>query len=75
MTDKHSAIRKRLAEELFKLPYKNVEIGYKIDCDPSNVSKWEFGRHLPGLYHLAGLYEIGVDVIYVLTGERTKHEA
>jgi hypothetical protein len=63
-----------MAEELFKLPYKNVDIAHEIDCDPSNIAKWESGRHLPGLYHFAGLCEIGVDVIYVLTGERRNNE-
>ena len=70
--NKNEAIRERLAEEISKLPYKNFQIAFRIDCDPSVISKYRLGVHLPGAYHLAGLYELGVDVIYVLTGERTR---
>lgn len=70
--NKNEAIRQRLMEEMAKLPYKNFQIGYRIDCDPSVITQYKRGVHLPGAYHLAGLHEIGVDVIYILSGERTK---
>lgn len=69
---KDEALRKRLSEEMTKLPYKNWEIGKLVECDSSLISKYKQGIHLPGVYHLAGLYELGVDVIYILTGERTR---
>lgn len=69
-----SAIRVRVAEELSKLPGTNQEIAQKLDCTPGAFVHWKKGRFLPGTYYLANMYRAGCDVMYILTGERTKHE-
>lgn len=62
----------RLCEELYSLPGSNHEIAKKIGCGPRIISDWTAGRFIPSAYHLKGMYEAGLDVIYILTGQRTR---
>lgn len=69
---KDSIMVERLCEELYSLPGSNREIAKKIGCSPRIISDWTAGRCIPSAYHLKGMYEAGVDVIYILTGKRTR---
>ena len=62
----------RLVEELYKISDNNVVIAKKIGCDRRNVSYWIGGHSVPNAYYLKSMYEIGMDVIYILTGKRTR---
>lgn len=61
----------RVAEELYKLPGSQREIARRIGCRNHAISDWLAGRCIPSAYHLKGMYEAGLDVIYILTGRRT----
>lgn len=74
MKRKDSIMSQRVAEELYKFPGTNKEIARKIGCDPTMITEWEVGRCLPSAYHLKGMYEAGCDVIYILTGRRTRND-
>ena len=62
----------RLAEEIFRLGLGNVELAQKIGCEPNTICLWTSGRGVPYAWYLARLYEVGCDIIYILTGERTR---
>ena len=63
----------RLAEEIYKTgETTNRGIARKIGCSHKIVSDWLAGRYLPTAYHLKSMYEAGLDVIYILTGKRTR---
>lgn len=72
MRYKDPGIPRRAAEELYKLPGTNREIAQRIGCNPNSITDWEVGRTIPSAYYLKRMYEIGCDVIYILTGERTR---
>jgi len=64
----------RLTEEIFRLGYGNVELAKLIGCHPDTVGWWISGGGIPRAYYLAKFYELGADVIYILTGKRTRTE-
>lgn len=74
MKRKDSIMSERVAEEIYKLGDTNREVADKIGCDDSRVSDWLAGRSIPSAYHLKGMYEAGCDVIYILTGRRTRYD-
>lgn len=69
---KDNDITKRVAEELYKLPGKNVEIARRIGCNPNTILSWETGRMIPNAHSLAAMHYAGCDVMYILTGKRTR---
>lgn len=72
--NKTSDITSRLSEEFRRLGYIQVDIAKKLDCNPVVVHAWVSGRNLPQAFYLAKLHQIGYDVIYILTGERTRND-
>lgn len=64
----------RLAEEIWRSQYSNKQLAYKIGCNPATVSYWLSGGGIPHAYYLARFHKIGFDVIYILTGERTRND-
>lgn len=72
MKRKDSIMVERLCEELYTLPGTNRAIARKIGCCPRAISDWTAGNCIPSAYHLKGMYEAGLDVIYILTGQRTR---
>ena len=64
----------RVAEELYKIPGSQREIAKRIGCRNHAVSDWLAGRSIPSAYHLKSMCEAGLDVIYILTGRRTKND-
>lgn len=67
-------IGQRAFEELERL-YDVKKYGNKllvskmIGCDKKSIGGWESGV-APDAIHLQRLHEMGVDVIYILTGDR-----
>lgn len=62
----------RLAEELYKLSGTHQGIARRIGCDRRTLQSWLYEGCIPSAYHLKGIYEAGLDVIYILTGKRTR---
>ena len=60
----------RLLEELWKLGNSNREIGEKIGCHQNTIGQWVNNGYTPSAYHFANFHRAGMDVIYILTGER-----
>ena len=66
-----SEMKRRLVEEVAKCG-STSSIANKFDCPEVSVWRWKKGKQLPDAYNLALLYGLGCDVIYILTGERTR---
>lgn len=62
----------RVAEEIYKLGDSNTEVARKIGCSRRQITDWLSGRCIPSAYHLKGMHEAGLDVIYILTGKRIR---
>jgi transcriptional regulator with XRE-family HTH domain len=60
----------RLLEELYKLDGTHRDIARKIGCSRKTLETWMYEGNAPSAYHLKGIHEVGLDVIYILTGER-----
>lgn len=69
---KDPTMHKRVAEEFFKLADTNRGVADKLGCEPDMVSHWICGKYIPSAYYLAAMHRVGCDVIYILTGERTR---
>lgn len=72
MKHKDPIMCERVSEEIYKLGDTNRGAARKIGCDHHAISDWLAGRSIPSAYHLKGMYEAGLDVIYILTGQRTR---
>ena len=64
----------RLAEELLRTGLRNVDLAKALGCTPHTITYWLAGGGTPQAYYLAKMYKIGMDVIYILTGERTRND-
>jgi hypothetical protein len=62
----------RVAEEIFNLGDSNTGAANKIGCDRHLISDWINGRAIPSAYYLKAMYEAGLDIVYILTGKRTR---
>jgi hypothetical protein len=60
----------RLVEELWKLGDNHREIAAKIGCHPGTIYAWIGHDYIPSAYHFANFHHAGMDIIYILTGER-----
>lgn len=68
-------MRIRLCEELHRLReqgWSGVDIADELLCSKSTVSRWQNGTLFPNPCYLRDLYEIGCDIMYILTGEVTR---
>ena len=61
----------RFREESRKLGETPAEIARKLECSPRMVRFWLNGKHLPGGFYLGAFHESGLDIIYLLVGERS----
>lgn len=64
------ALYDRMQEELFALNISASELARKIGCSIPTASDWMAGNNLPGTAYLSPLHDIGVDIMYILTGKR-----
>ena len=69
---KDTIMNERLIEELYKLDGSHQDIARKIGCNRKTVRTWIYNGYVPSAYHLKGMYEAGLDVIYILTGKHTR---
>jgi hypothetical protein len=60
----------RLVEELWKIGDTQQEIAEKIGCHPQTIGPWLRLDYMPSGYHFANFHRAGMDIIYILTGER-----
>ena len=60
----------RLVEELWKLGDTNKKIAEKIGCHDRTIAAWVSKDYIPSGYHFANFHRAGMDIIYILTGER-----
>ena len=65
----------RLREELEKLNkngWSVNDIADELRCTTVTVRLWRNGTKFPSAVYLRDLYEIGCDIMYILTGEVTR---
>lgn len=60
----------RMVEEINRIGENQSDLARKIGAHRNLVHSWTNDFTMPSLYYLARLYKQGMDVIYVLTGER-----
>jgi hypothetical protein len=60
----------RFKEESRKLGKTRKEIAVALKCDTSVVGSWVHAKNLPSAYYLSVMHDAGLDIIYILTGER-----
>lgn len=65
-------MRARLSEEIIKLGWSNRDIAEELLCSCEVVAMWRRGVAFPNIRHLRDLYEIGCDIMYIITGEVTR---
>lgn len=63
-------IQERLCEELWGLGGTYAEMARKIGCHQNTIGMWVNRECLPSAYHFANFHRAGMDIIYILTGER-----
>jgi hypothetical protein len=66
------AFAERFQEESHKLGKTPAEIARTLECSPRLVRAWLEGKHLPGGFYFSEFYDCGLDIVYLLTGERTR---
>lgn len=64
-------MHKRLCDELFRLGGSNAEVAEKLGCHPNTVNQWLTHEHIPSAYFFARFHQAGMNIIYILTGERS----
>ena len=72
MTIAEPEMIRRLQEELNKLGWSNTDIADELLCTDATVSHWRCGITFPNIRYLRDLYEIGCDILYIITGEATR---
>ena len=63
-------MHERLLEEMWKLGNSYREISEKIGCHQATVTQWVNNGYTPSAYHFGNFHRAGMDIIYILTGER-----
>lgn len=63
-------MRSRAAEELNKLGDSSYEIAKLIGCSDNLVRYWMNEEGVPSHFYLNRLYELGCDILYIITGVR-----
>lgn len=66
----YNDVLKRLIEERNRMAWSQKEMSQHIHMNQSNYSKVELGLRRLGYYEVKHLYEMGVDVYYIYTGQR-----
>ena len=66
-------IGRRMYEEIDRLFPSLMAAAKALRCRRSSIYSWADGR-VPGCFTLAKLHYLGGDVLYVLTGERSKED-
>lgn len=64
-------IGRRLREERERLAETQADFAARVQCDRKSQVNYEAGTRAPSADYLARAADIGVDVLYVITGVRT----
>lgn len=75
MVRKDPEMTPRLVEEIYRVSESNTDLARELGCSDTTVYQWITGSTIPYAYYLAKLYDLGCDIIYVLTGMRTRGDA
>ena len=67
----YNDVLKRLIEERNRMAWSQKEMGQHIHMNQSNYSKAELGLRRLSYYEVKYLCEVGVDVYYIYTGQRS----
>lgn len=65
-----SQIGLRFKEERERLGFNQTDLGEKLDSSRKTLTNWESGETFPHAKALARFYELGADIMYVITGQR-----
>lgn len=65
----------RLKEERERLGFNQTEFAAQAGASKNSQYNYEKGERSPDASYLAAVAEIGVDVLYVVTGERKPYSA
>lgn len=63
-------MRERSVEELRKLGDTPQEIAKLIGCSDTLVKYWLNEEGVPSHFYLKKIYELGCDILYIITGVR-----
>lgn len=61
-------ISQRTSEEVSRLGESPRDIGKLLGCPAKLVRSWLSGEYTPSAFYLRRFHELGLDVIYILTG-------
>lgn len=61
-------ISQRTSEEVSRLGQTPLEISKIVGCPSNLVRSWLDGEYTPSAFYLRRFHELGLDVIYILTG-------
>lgn len=67
-----AAVGRRLARESFRLGLTGTEVAVWIGCSRRTWCYYEAGKSCPDAVALGSLDKLGFDVLYVITGRRSK---
>lgn len=67
----YNDVLKRLIEERNRMALTQKDMSQRIQIDQSNYSKVELGLRRLGYYEVKNLYNVGVDVYYIYTGQKS----
>lgn len=70
-----ATIGQRLREERERLSLSQTDFGAAVGVTRKSQFNYESGSRSPDAKYLACIYQLGVDVLYVITGHREKKEA
>jgi transcriptional regulator with XRE-family HTH domain len=65
----------RLVEERKKLALTQTELANRLGISRNSVTQYEVGKHQPGTDVLLSMHSAGLDILYLLTGQRSHCES
>lgn len=62
----------RLKQERERLELTQVEMAKQTGIARASQQNYESGKRLPNVEYLSMLHKLGVDILYIITGEKRK---
>lgn len=69
-TKQRRAIGERLAQERNRLNFTDLQIAQFLGVPRETYAQYETGQAEPGIFCMQRLYDIGFDVMFIITGDR-----
>ncbi len=66
-------IGSRLCEERVRLQMTQGDLAKAVGISRTSATMYEAGRQLPGAEVMLGLYQLGIDILFILTGQRSRN--